>query len=324
MTVLVTGAAGHVGAAVVRALLEQGRDVRALVRRDDRALAGLTVDRAAGDINDPAALDDALRGVDVVYHTAARISLRTGADPELFRVNVDGTRALIAACQRAGVRRLIHFSSVHALRQEPAEAPLDETRALADRPHDYPYDRSKALAEQLTLDAARAGLDAVIVSPTAVLGPYDFKPSKMGKVLLDLRRGRLPALIAGAQCWVDVRDVAAGALLAERLGRSGERYLLSGHHLTFPELAALAAAVGGFTAPRLVVPLGLVRVAAPLAEALYLRLSRDPVLSRASLAALHGSRDVRHDKAARELGYSPRPLAQTLDDALTWLTAHHA
>jgi len=324
MTVLVTGAAGHVGAAVVRALLDQGRQVRALVRRDDRALAGLALERAAGDINDPTSLDAALRGVEVVYHAAARISLRTGADPELFRVNVDGTRALIDACRRAGVRRLIHFSSVHALRQEPAHAPLDETRELADQASDFPYDRSKARAERLILEAAQAGLDAVIVSPAAVLGPYDFKPSKMGRVLLDLRRGRMPALIGGAQCWVDVRDVAAGALLAERLGRSGERYLLSGHHRSFPELAALAAAVGGFTAPRLVVPLGLLRLAAPLAEALYLRLRRDPVLSPASLAALHGSLDVRHDKAALELSYSPRPLEHTLDEALTWLTAHHA
>ena len=324
MTVVVTGAAGHVGAAVVRALLAEGRRVRALVRSDDRALRGLDVEVVRGDVGDPAALARAMAGAELVFHTAARISLRSGADPEVERVNVDGTRGVVEACLRAGIGRLIHFSSVHALVQEPVAAALDERRELADRPGALPYDRSKARAERVILAGVEAGLDAVIVSPSAILGPYDYKPSKMGALLLRMRQGRLPALIAGAQSWVDVRDVAAGALLAAARGRVGERYLLSGHYHSMAELAELAAAIGGFRRPRLVIPAGIVGRVAPLAERVSVGLGREPVLSPASLAALHGSRGVLCDKAARELGYRPRPLAETLRDALSWLSEHHA
>ncbi|HRI08811.1 MAG TPA: NAD-dependent epimerase/dehydratase family protein, partial [Nannocystaceae bacterium] len=278
MIAVVTGAGGHVGAALVRALLGEGHHVRALVRSDDRALAGLDVERIRGDLGDLGALARACDRADQVFHCAARISLRSGEDAATEQVNVGGTQAVVDACLRAGVARLIHVSSVNALRQDPRRS-LDEDFALADHPGAFPYDGSKARAERVVLAAAAADLDAVIVNPAAVIGPYDFKPSRMGEFFLRLRDGRIPALVAGSQSWVDVRDVAMGAILAARRGRRGERYLLGGHQLPIAELAAMAAAIGGFRRPRVILPVGLFRPFAPLAERVSVRLGVEPVVS---------------------------------------------
>ncbi|MCA9663162.1 MAG: NAD-dependent epimerase/dehydratase family protein, partial [Myxococcales bacterium] len=186
-----------------------------------------------------------------------------------------------------------------------------------------PYERSKAAAEREVLRGVAAGLDAVIVSPAAVIGPYDFKPSQVGRLILDLYRGRLPALTGGGQSWVDVRDVAGGAIAAAERGRRGERYLLSGHPLEIAALADMVAAVAGVRRPRLVLPLGLLGAVAPAAETFSRLLGREPVLSSVSVDSLRGPLEMCHDKAARELGFAPRPLAETVAEAVTWLCDHH-
>lgn len=322
MTVVVTGAAGHVGAALVRALLAEGRQVRALIRSDARALAGLDVERIQVDVTDRERLAAALAGASAVYHAAAQISLRSKDDPRAFEVNVGGTRALVDACLRAGVGRLVHVSSLNALDLR-APGAIDERRPLADRPGARPYDRSKAQAELEVLRGIEAGLDAVIVSPAAVIGPYDFKPSRMGKLFLDLGRGTLPALSGGGQTWVDVRDIAAGALAAEARGRRGERYLLGGHYRPVTELAAMAAATIGVRRPRIVLPLGLLAVGAPLAEGLSRLVGREPIFSPVAVDALRPA-TISHAKASDELGYTPRPLEATIAETMAWLREHHA
>src|SRR5512139_4333752 len=220
--VVVTGASGHVGAALVRALLAEGASVRALVRSDVRALDGLDIEKVKADVTDRAAVVDALRGAEVVYHAAARLTLESTVDEAADRVNVEGTRNVLEGCKTHGVRRLVHFSTVHVLH--------DGGDLIAEHAG-LPYERSKAGAEREVQRAVKDGLDAVVVSPCAVIGPYDHKPSYMGRVLLMLARGWLPATVSGGQSWVDVRDIASSAIAASRKGEKGARYVLAGHWL---------------------------------------------------------------------------------------------
>ncbi|RMG43180.1 MAG: NAD-dependent epimerase/dehydratase family protein [Acidobacteria bacterium] len=316
---VVTGAAGHVGANLVRALLARNRPVRACVHRDERALAGLPVERAPLDLLDRDSVRRAVSGADIVFHAAARIFLDEPGQDEGIRVNVEGTRNVIEACREAGVRRLVHVSSVHALEQRPHDSPLDADRALAEETGPLPYDRSKARAERLVLEAVARGLDAVIVAPGAVIGPFDFKPSRMGRLLLALARGRVPALARGGYTWVDARDVAEALIAAAERGTRGRRYLVSGPYATFAELARLVGEASGTRPPRIVVPLWLARLGAPFAAAIARFRGETPLYSPASVAAVaHGNPAVDIRPAARDLGFRPRPLESTVADTIAW------
>ncbi|MCA9696930.1 MAG: NAD-dependent epimerase/dehydratase family protein, partial [Myxococcales bacterium] len=210
---VVTGANGHLGANVVRALIERGDRVKVLVHRSSAALAelGNAVELVDGSVIEPASLRAAFTGADRVYHLAAVISLAGDGDGRMERVNVGGTAHVAQACREASVERLVHVSSVHAYAQDPLDAILDETRpqVAAGGAGVSAYDRSKARSEAIVREA---GLDAVIVNPTGVLGPVDFGPSRMGKLICDLAGGRMPALLEGGFDFVDVRDVATGVL----------------------------------------------------------------------------------------------------------------
>ena len=323
--VLVTGAAGLVGANLVRALLEQGRHVRAVVHSDRRALAELDVETVQADVRDLATLERAMAGVEVVYHLAGSISLAMDSGSEMEAVNVLGTQNVVEACLRRGVRRLVHFSSIHALSQEPFDQPVDETRPMVDEHCNAaslrqipPYDRSKAQGERAVQAGMARGLEAVILQPTAMLGPFDFKPSHQGQALIQLAQGRIPALVRGGFDWVDVRDVVAGALCAEQVAPPGRSYLLSGHWHTVREVAELAASVTGRSAPRITVPLGLAEAFAPLMLLLGRFNGSHPIYTRVTLRALRSNQQVSHARAASELGYKARPLDKTVRDTLNW------
>jgi dihydroflavonol-4-reductase len=316
--VVVTGASGHIGGNLVRALVARGTRPRVLVHEDSRALAGLDVEVIAGDVLDAPSLAHAFEDVDVVYHLAARISLVERDEPLTRAVNVDGTRNVVEACLAASVRRLVHFSSIHALSTHPVDAPVDELRPLVEREPVPHYDRSKADGEREVLAGVARGLDAVIVNPTGVIGPHDHRPSHMGEVFVDLYHRRLSGLVVGGFDWVDVRDVVAGALVAADRGRCGERYLLAGHRATMRELAGLVEELTGRRAPRMVAPMWLARAAVPFATAIA-RLTRGrPRLTSASLHALRNHRAVVHAKATSELAYTPRPLRESVADTLAW------
>jgi dihydroflavonol-4-reductase len=323
--VLVTGASGLVGASLVRALLAQGSEVRAMVHSDRRALAGLEVESFPGDVRDLASLERAMAGVEVVYHLAGYISLAVDPGPEMEAVNVLGTRHVVAACLRCGVRRLVHFSSIEALCQEPYNQPVDETRPLVDEGCSpaaqmkiLPYELSKAQGEREVQAGIARGLNAVILYPTGILGPFDFKPSHQGQALILLATGKIPALVRGGFDWVDVRDVAAGALSAEQAAPPGGRYLLSGNWHTVRQVAELAASTNGHAASRITVPLGLAYAFAPLMLLLGHFSGRQPIYTRVTLRALRSNRQMSHARASRELGYSARPLAETVGDAINW------
>jgi dihydroflavonol-4-reductase len=318
MTVAVTGATGHIGANLVRALVEQGHRVRILRHEESRALAGLDVEAITGDVLDPDSLRKVISGAEVVYHLAARISVTGDPDGMVRKINVEGTKNVAAACLREGVRRLVHFSSIHAFRQRPLDQPLDETRAPAQTPRNLAYDRSKAAGEQEVLAAVSLGLDAVIVNPSGVIGPHDYRPSRMGAVFVGLYRRRFPAMVAGGFNWVDVRDVVKSAIAAEKKGRRGERYLLAGHWVNVADLAQQFGEVSGARVPRLVSPMWMARLGAPFVTAVSRMTKSTPLFTSESLEALRANPNVRRDKAERELGHAPRPTRETLADTFEW------
>jgi dihydroflavonol-4-reductase len=319
MLTVVTGASGHIGCNLVRGLLAAGRRVRALVFRDERGLAGLECERAHGDVLDEGSLAAAFAGADVVYHCAANISVDGSVRDDQLRVNVLGPRNVAAACLAAGVGRLVHFSSVHALSEHPLAAPVTEANGLVtDDQRPLPYSRSKALGEKEIRAAVERGLDAVIVNPTGVIGPHDYKVSHMGETIRDLACGRLPALIPGGYDFVDVRDVVAGAQRAEQAGRPGERYLLSGNYLTVAELAALVCQVTGVPAPRLTCPMWVARAVAPLSAAWGKVRGARPKFTSASLQVLRSNGRTDCSKAERELSYTRRPALESIAATVEW------
>lgn len=318
MTVVVTGACGHIGANLVRALIDSGRPVRSLVHLHNRGIDGLDTESVQGDVCDPESLYRAFRDAEVVYHLAACISLSMKGWPQLESINVIGTRNVVEACLRAGVKRFIHFSSIHALQGEPLSVPVDESRPLSDSPGFPPYDRSKALAENEVQRGIEKGLDAVILNPTAIIGPHDYESSYLGRALLDMAQHKLPALVTGGYDWVDVRDVVQGAIAAEEKATSGERYILSGHWLSICAIADIIAEITGTPPPRLIFPLWLARLGVPAVAAMSKLTGKSPLYTSFSLKALESNRNMSHDKASHELGYQSRPLRETLADTLQW------
>lgn len=320
MTVLVTGASGHVGANLVRELLRRGERVRVLIREHKRALEGLDVERFMGDVCEPDSIRPAMEGVERIYHLAAVISIDGDRDGRVPAVNVDGVRNVAEAALELGIPRMVHCSSIHAFDQDPPDQPLDETRQRATaRPGHPAYDLSKARGEEQVREVVAKGLDAVICNPTAIIGPNDFERSRVGRVFTDLVNRRLPSLIDGGFDWVDVRDVSAGLIAAGDKGRAGESYLLSGRWASVRELAAVVEAITGIAPPRITSPMWLARIGAPFVVAYGRVVGREPLYTMEALRALRANRHIDNTKARTELGYAPRPLEQSVRDAIAWL-----
>ncbi len=322
MQVAVTGSSGHIGNNLCRELLFQGHRVRALVRKDSPALAGLPVNQVHGDLGDLPSLRRLVQDSEVVFHAAAHISVGNRQDGLLLRTNLEGTRTIIRACREEGVRRLVHFSSIHALQPEPYDEPMDEERPLAlDDP--MPYGQSKARAEKLVLEAAAEGFDALVVSPTSVIGPDDYKPSLMGTFLYRISRNRMPLLVPGGYDFVDVRDVVQGAIRAMEQGKTGRRYLLAGKWHPVTTLAREVSRIIGRERERTVIPMWMAKLGLPLLRGWSLLMGEEPLYTREALRALEtGHRNISHARAEKELGYSTRPLEETLLDTVQWFHSH--
>ena len=324
MRVAVTGATGHLGSNLVRALVRRGDQVRVMIRDHVVSLDGLDVERVPGDVRDEASLRRAFADVEVVYHLAAVISISGDPKGHVRAVNIEGTRRVAETALASGVRRMIHCSSVHAfdLYQRGAVDAIDEAwgRVPDQEPH-FAYDRSKAAGERALREVMAKGLDAVILHPSGVVGPYDFGPSRMGRVLLGLYHRKLPSLLDGGFDFVDVRDVTQGLIAAADQGKSGENYLVTGHFLRVPELARLAEQITGVRPPRINAPMWLARVGVPFVEAVGRVTGREPLYTRESLAVLASHGRFTWKKAERDLGYSPRPTIDTLRDTYAWFEA---
>ena len=318
MKIAVTGASGHIGINLCKDLAHQGYALKALVHKNTESLKDIPLEHIQGDLKNPDSLMELVRETDIVYHLAALISIRGNRTGELFDINVEGTRRLCEAARKARVKRFLHFSSVHALNHSPYDRPLDETRPLALEDK-MAYSRSKALAEEIVLDAVTQGLDAVILSPTAVLGPDDRTPSLLGRALILLASGKLPALIPGGYNWVDVRDVVKAAVTAIENGKKGERYLLPGHWLTLKQISDLVSGITGIHPKKFTCPHWLARLGLPFINLYCSVYEKEPLYTLDSLHTLRTAhKNISPTKAANELGFEARPLEVTLKDTLEW------
>ena len=318
MDTAITGSTGHVGASLVRMILDGGRSVRVLVRNDLRAIEGLDVETTQGDVTDLDSLMKLTKGAKTVFHLAAKISIVGPEGGSVEKINVNGTRNVIEACRRNKVRRLVHFSSIHAYRSHPVTELIDETRPLALGTDEFVYDRSKALGQVEVLRAVADGLNAVIVNPAACLGPYDYKPSRMGEVLLDLYHNRYPALVDGGYNWVDARDVAWCALAAEKKGRTGQSYLASGNWYHVCDVARIIEKLYDRKTPCRATPMWLCMLPAYLVMGYSKVMNVTPKFTPYAMKTLKSHRIISHEKATRELGYKPRPIEETIRDTLEW------
>lgn len=316
--IVVTGATGHVGGNLVRALVQRGEKVRAVGRADTKALDGLPIELVRADVRDRASLDKAFAGARVVYHLAARISI-IGEQRGLVRaINVDGVKNAAEAALAAGVERFVHCSSIHAFALADLNGIVDEESPRSTAAHHPAYDRSKADGEAALQSVIDKGLDAVVLHPTGIIGPNDFGPSRMGRLLLALGRRAMPALVAGGFDWVDVRDVTQGLLAACERGQKGEHFILGGGHCSMRELAAMWEQISTVKAPRFIAPLPLAGIGAIFTTA-YGRITlREPLFTSDALAAMRFAGRVSAERAKRSLGFAPRPLMDTLTDTYTW------
>lgn len=320
-TAFVTGANGFVGANLVRDLIEHGWEVRALVRdQPGITLAGLAIDVVRGDLFAPD-LVNAMRGCDAVFHVAAHYSLWRRERETIMRSNVEGTRAILDAAKKAGVRRVVHTSSVAAIGVKHG-AVADETHQSVLAELIGPYKQSKLLAEREAMRAAAGGLDVVVVNPSTPIGPWDAKPTPTGDVIVRFLRGAMPGYVDTGLNLIDVRDVAAGHRLAYERGRSGERYILGNENLSLRELFERLATLTGRPAPRLRLPLAIPLAVAAVDEFVLGRLGRQPRIAFDGVRMAKERMFYDSSKAVRELGLPQHSLTEALSDAVSWFTSH--
>jgi len=318
---LVTGSTGFIGNVLLRELLERGRDVKAFMRptSDASILKDLDIEKVTGNILDLSSLDRAFKGVDTVYHLAARITLLPWEDSLIKECNLEGTRNVLKACLKNGVRKLIYTSTIHALKEPPEGTVIDENMPFDTANQRGEYDRSKALSSMEVIEAGADSLHTVVVCPTGTLGPFDWRVSSITRMFIDYYNRSMKIGIGGAYDFVDVRDVARGHILAALKAPSAENYILSGERMTLKQMFSILEEVTGVPAPSVYVPMGLARTFSRITP-LYYRLSkRPPIFTSYSLSTLCSNSFISHEKASRELGYRPGTVKQSVIDTFTWL-----
>jgi dihydroflavonol-4-reductase len=321
---LVTGATGFVGSAVVRALLRTGHDVRVLARAnsDRRNLTDLSVEVAEGSLEDAQSLAHAVAGCRYLFHAAADYRLWVPDPTPMFRANVEGTRALMRAALDAGVERVVYTSSVATLGLVPEGSAHEETPSSVEDMVG-PYKRSKFQAEEVVRDlVARRGLPAVIVNPSAPVGPRDRKPTPTGRLILEAARGRMPGYVDTGLNVVHVDDVAAGHLAAAEMGCIGERYILGGENLSLSKILAEVAKAAGTRPPRIRVPYTMAYPVAIGAEFMAQLRGKEPFITLDGVRMARKKMYFTSAKASRRLGYAPRPAQSAIVDAVGWFKAN--
>ena len=327
VTFIVTGAAGHLGSTIVRLLSQAGQNVRALSLAGETQRARRGVTWYTGDVRRPESLRALFSGLDgrdvCVIHAAGVVDISGEMSARMRDVNVEGTKNVIALCREFDVRRLVYVSSVHAIPEREDMGVMREIRAFSPDAVTGGYAKTKAEATQAVLDAAAAGLDAVVVHPSGILGPYDDAGNHLVQVLRDYLRGKLPACVRGGYDLVDVRDVASGCIRAALHGRSGECYILSNRHYEVSDMLKLAReAGGGRKLP--VLPMWMAEAAVPLLGLVAKLRRQRPLYTRYSLYALKSNDRFDHDKATAELNYRPRDLRATIRDTVRYLKSRQA
>lgn len=313
--ILVTGATGHLGANLVRRLLDEGEDVRVLLRErsGSQAVEGLAVERVHGDVRDFGAVRAAVAGCRRVYHCAARVSTGEGRTREIYETNVVGTRHVLEAALEAGASRVVVSGSFSAVGHVPGR-PADERVPVNPFDRLLPYQRSKVAVEHECLKAFADGLEVVVATSCAILGPNDFVPSRMGKLLLDFANGRLRAYIPGGFEFVAARDIVEGHLLAMAKGRPGQKYIFASGFQSVDQLMDIYEAVTGVDRPRLRLPapamLGIAHVVSRIQR--MLRPGAEQRFTPGAVRLLTMGRRADITKARTELGFQPTSIRDAI------------
>jgi dihydroflavonol-4-reductase len=317
----VTGATGFLGSHVARVLAEQGAQLRLLVRptSDLRNIADLNAERVEGDLRDPASIEKALAGCDALFHVAADYRLWVQDPEQMYRSNVEGTRALLEAARRQGVRRVVYTSSVATMGFSSNRALADENSPVSLADMIGHYKRSKFMAEQVAFEAARSGVDVVVVNPTTPMGERDLKPTPTGRLVVDFLKRKFPAYVDTGLNLVDATECARGHLQALEKGRAGERYILGGENLTLKQILDRLGAITGLPSPKVKLPYVFALAAGVVDETVTGRiLGREP---RATIDAVRMGRKkmfITSAKAERELGWRSVPVDDALRRSVEW------
>jgi len=325
MKAFVTGATGFVGSHVARVLAEQGADLVLLVRptSDLRNIEGLAGDRVMGDLRDAASIEKAMAGCDVVFHVAADYRLWVPSSAQMYQSNVEGTRAVLDAVRKNGVRRVVYTSSVATMGFTSDGRSADESSPVSLEKMIGHYKRSKYMAEEVAVAAGRSGLDVVIVNPSTPVGERDIKPTPTGRIIFDFLKKKFPAYVDTGLNLVDVTECARGHVQALEKGRSGERYILGGENLTLKQILDKLAAITGLPSPTIKVPYFVALATGVVDEVVTGRIrGREP---RATIDSVRMGRKkmfVSSAKAARELGWNPSPVDNALRRAVDWFRTH--
>ncbi len=319
MTTLVTGAAGFLGSHVARQLVARGETVRVLVRASssNRAISDLPLEYVTGDLRDAASLDRAMAGVQRVYHVAADYRLWAKRTKDIYDSNVGGTKNLLAAAKRAGVEQMIYTSTVATIAVDRPELPNEFTDAKLQEMVGH-YKRSKWMAEREVLQAAKEGLPVIVAMPTTPVGPWDWKPTPTGKIILDFLNGKMPGYVETGLNFVGVEECAAGHLLAAEHGKVGERYLLGAENLTLKGLLDLLAKITGLRAPAMKIPHGVALGVAYVESAFSRLVGKEPQIPVEGVKIARHKMFVDASRAQRELGFQPGSVAAALERAVRW------
>jgi dihydroflavonol-4-reductase len=321
MLAFVTGGTGFVGSHVARALAEQGADLRLLVRANSNTnnIDDVKADRFLGDLRDPASLEKGITGCDAIFHVAADYRLWVRDPEEMYRANVEGTRAILEAARKNGVRRVVYTSSVATMGFTSNGQSADENSPVSLDNMIGPYKRSKFMAEQVAIEAARGGQDVVIVNPSTPVGERDIKPTPTGRIVVDFLKRKFPAYVDTGLNLVDVSACAGGHIAAFEKGRAGERYILGGENLTLKQILDKLGAITGLPSPTVRVPYVLALATGVVDEIFTGRIrGREP---RATIDAVRMGRKkmfVSSAKAERELGWKRIPVDDALRRAADW------
>jgi len=323
VTTLVTGAAGFLGSHVTRQLVARGDEVRVLLRASstNRAIADLSLEYVTGDLRDRTSLDRAMKGVKRVFHVAADYRLWARRSREIYDSNVGGTKNLLEAAKRAGVEQLIYTSTVATIAVDRPQLPNESTDATLQEMVGH-YKRSKWMAEREALNAAKSGLPVIVAMPTTPVGPWDWKPTPTGKIILDFLNGKMPGYVETGLNFVGVEECAAGHLLVAEKGKVGERYLLGGANLTLKAMLDTLAKITGLRAPSLKIPHGLA-LGVAYANTVFSRLvGREPGIPIEGVKIARHMMFVDCSRAQRELGFEAGPVAAALERAVRWYEAN--
>ena len=323
MTTLVTGASGFLGSHVARQLVARGEDVRVLLRPSshNRAISDLSLEYVTGDLRDPASLDRALKGVKRVFHVAADYRLWAKRSKDIYESNVGGTKNLLMAAENAGVEQFIYTSTVATIAVDRPQPPNESTETRLDEMIGH-YKRSKWLAEQEVRNAAKNGAPIIIAMPTTPVGPWDWKPTPTGKIIVDFLNGKLPGYVDTGLNFVGVEECAAGHLLVADKGKPGERYLLGAENLTLKQVLDILAKITGLRAPAMKISHGMALTAA-YANTIFSRLTfREPQIPIEGVKIAQHKMFVDCSRTQRELGFRPGSVAAALERAVRWYEAN--